>query len=192
MRIQKINRNINQNCAFRGYTITLPGKVALEKVSNPDLKQEVIDCCKYFEGKKYAHVLICTDTSGDLDINLSIPDVEGWITSYHRPMTKPVYDSTGIYISAWTTKKGFGIPTNKTYHINLNGQPGDDENSWGNPHVGKMVQLSNQIKLPFNIREKIQAFKLLGGEVEKARIDIEKSQNLNSEIDDLYNNQPSP
>lgn len=190
MRIQKINRKINQNCAFRAYTITQSGKTALKKVSNPNLKQEVIDCCEYFENKKYAHVLICTNTSGDLDINLKIPDVEDWITSYHRPMVNP-YDSTGIYISAWTTKNGFGIPTNKTYHINLNGQPGDDENIWGNPHVGKMVQLSNQIKLPLNIREKIHAFKWLGDEVEQARIDIEKSQNMNSKIDDLYHNQPN-
>ena len=179
MQISKIDSNSNP--AFQSYKITENGLRVLKSETNPELKRALIDCCEYFKDKKYASVRICQDRHGGTDLNLDIPDCDYWIKQFEIPYCDPRCNDKGIYINTDYSEGGSG-----TIFVNLNGKR-DDGNFFSKPQ-GRMVSLFRELEKidQYNIFEKIKAFKMLGDEVEKARKAIETSQQMNSEIDNLF------
>lgn len=179
MQISKINNS--SNSAFHGYKITDAGLKALKAETNPEVKRALIDCCEYFKNKEFAHVRICEEDHIGVDLNLKIPDVGRWIRNFHSVYHGTHFNSKGIYITA--SYPGVG---SDDYFVNLNGKPGDEIHGCSMPN-GKMVKLYREFEASqTNIFDKIKAFKLLGDEVEKARRAMETSQQMNSEIDNLF------
>lgn len=169
-------------CTFQGYKITPDGVTALKKLTNIEEKQAIIECCNYFKNKKYVHVSVSTDNSGDLALSLSIPDCKYWIRNFRTPYHTTSYNDRGIYITADLTPAH-----SKNVFVNLNGKQGDGS---GSNSTCKMNQLSNQFDhTNYTIFQKIAAFKTLGDKVEEARMSIEKSKLLNPEVDNLFTNQ---
>ena len=126
---------------------------------------------------------ICyTDRIG-VDLNLKIPDIGYWIEYFHSPFNDPRFDSEGIYITA---HEHGTVRSDDNAFINLNGKPGDEIYGCSLPD-GKMVKLYREFKASqSNIFDKIKAFKLLGDEVEAARMSIESSKQMDSELDSLF------
>ena len=172
-----------ENCSFKAYKITPKGLDALYNLTNVEEKRAIIDCCKYFKGYKYAHVKVDTSSSGNLDINLSIPDYHSWIIDFQRPYHEKDFNSKGIYISADTAP----YTPAKLIFVNLNGKQGDEMGINGMSKMNELLCKFDHIN--YTIFQKIEAFKTLGAKVEEARISMEKSKQMNSEVDDLAANQ---
>ena len=173
----------NENCTFKAYKITPKGAAALKKITNIEEKQAIIDCCEYFKGYKYAHVLVDTFSSGEVNISLRIPDSPYWMYDFHSTYSSPKYNDRGIYISPYY----IGL-SEKDIFVDLNGKAQDSFQI--NGRAGKTLSLFREFNnQSCGIFEKIEKFKRLGYEVESARISMEGSKQMDSEIDELIANQ---
>ena len=167
MLISEVN-NFNQNTNFRGYSILPKGKDALKKLTDPAMKREYIDLCKYFENKKYTDIKIDADDMGRIFTYIKIPEVpddilaavNDWSTFHLAP---------GASCNCWWSHS-LGIKCKeKTYWI-----------KFPNRELHELAQLGHSWE--GNMFQKIKS---LGSAIEDLHLDMEEAENLNKELDTL-------